>query len=289
MFGFSMLFNPIWATHRLYHGSSQRVLCPSYSTKDELVRNGFQSEKVVVWSRGVDTELFNPSRKCLDLRDSWIEDKPGSLTKKPKSSRSSSIEKDEGVGFGLDIPSNKIVLLYVGRISWEKNLRVLVDAYTEMNHELFHLVIVGDGPARQSIEQLLQHTDVSFTGYLKGENLARAYASADIFVFPSISETFGQVVLEAQASGLPVVAMVAEGVKEIVQHRISGILVDPSETETASHFRSSIEEIAHTSGTLSRMSKQALVRSKDFTWDAAMRTCLEAYTDATATTTIATS
>lgn len=162
-----------------------------------------------------------------------------------------------------------------------------------MNHELFHLVIVGDGPARQTIKEELKHTDVSFTGYLKGEKLAEAYASADIFVFPSVSETFGQVVLEAQASGLPVVAMRAEGVKEIVQDQISGFLVDPEEPTlldtaaaeelVAARFKAAIEQIADTPGTLQTMSKKAVERSTKFTWEAAMNTCLSAYENATTT------
>lgn len=299
MFGFGALFHPIWATHRLYHGSSKAILCPSHSTKEELVSNGFVSDVVKVWSRGVDLEMFNPLRRSLEMRDSWLV----SLSKTSSSSSASGVagghlefnhrrpsDVDEGVHFGLEIPSSKTVLLYVGRISWEKNLRVLVSAYRSMNHELFHLVIVGDGPARQTIKNELQHTDVSFTGYLKGETLAAAYASADVFVFPSVSETFGQVVLEAQASGLPVVAMRAEGVKEIVQDGISGILVEPeapsetpemNETIVAARFRAAIEEIAETPGILQTMSKQAVVRAKTFTWDAAMKTCVKAYKKAT--------
>lgn len=292
IFGFGFLYEPIWATHRLYHGSSKYVLCPSYSTKEELIKQGFDSEKIQVWSRGVNSSLFNPTKRCLELRSKWLHEsvpkKVRFISEIPKQHRSDSTSStdDEGVSFGLNEKLEKTILLYVGRISWEKNLRVLVDAYLKMNHELFHLVIVGDGPARASIEALLtttssdgqSHCEASFTGYLKGEDLAKAYASADIFVFPSVSETFGQVVLEAHASGLPAITMQAEGVKEIVRDQISGFLVDP-DNSPAEGFRQAIEAIAFTNK-LAEFSKNAVKRSGDFTWENAMNTCITAYTDA---------
>ncbi|CDO55607.1 conserved hypothetical protein [Geotrichum candidum] len=292
IFGFGFLYEPIWATHRLYHGSSKYVLCPSYSTKEELIKHGFDSDNIKVWSRGVNASLFNPNQRCFELRSEWLRDSVPSkvkcLSETPKQHRSDSTSStdDEGVSFGLDKQLEKTILLYVGRISWEKNLRVLVDAYLKMNHELFHLVIVGDGPARKSIKTLLttttndgqSHCEASFTGYLKGEALAKAYASADIFVFPSVSETFGQVVLEAQASGLPVVAMNAEGVKEIVKDQVSGFLVDPDNCP-ADGFQQAIESIAFT-GQIADFSKNALKRSGEFTWENSMNTCINAYNDA---------
>lgn len=306
MFGFGFLFQPIWATHRLYHGSSKTVLCPSYSTKEELVHNGFEAANVKVWSRGVDTALFNPSRRDFELHETWtmglkntssadsVEAPDYGSAGKTMSRRTSDL--DEGVHFGFE---SKTVLLYVGRISWEKNLRLLVSAFKTMNPEQYHLVIVGDGPARASIMAELEESKagVTFTGYLKNEQLAQAYASSDVFVFPSHSETFGQVVLEAQASGLPVVAMRAEGVKEIVDHGKSGLLVEPlvqdSETENSSsqsvdweslevamRFSDAIKKITETPGMLEKMGRGAVARSKKFTWTAAMNTCLDAYTQA---------
>lgn len=296
MFGFGFLFEPIWATHRLYHGSSQSILCPSYSTKEELVNNGFDPSIVHVWSRGVDSSLFTPLRRNPELRDDWTLNLSRSVSediKQPLNSYNSlnstprrRSDIDEGVHFGL---TTKTVLLYVGRISWEKNLRLLVSAFQGMNHEQYHLVVVGDGPARSTIAAELAeaNAEVTFTGYLKGEKLAEAYASADLFVFPSRSETFGQVVLEAQASGLPVVAMRAEGVKEIVDHKTSGLLVDPVEREgedadwegleVAMRFRKAIESISENSSLLEKMSKGAVDRSKKFTWNAAMQSCMDAY------------
>lgn len=311
MFGFSMLYEPIWATHRLYHGSSKYVLCPSYSTREALAENGIPASKVLVWSRGVDNALFSPLKRNESLRKSWFcntvkkINTPGPVSRALSSttssmsmnllsnrrSSSSSINtgeldkmikfEDEGVAF--DNNQDKVVLLYVGRISWEKNLRVLVESFKKMNHDEYHLVIVGDGPAKQTIQSQLESTGgVTFTGYLKGEHLAEAYASADIFAFPSVSETFGQVVLEAQASGLPVVGMQAEGVKEIVADGVSGILVNPNndENKVIHDYHNAILQISSDYKTHNSMSKQALVRSQKFTWNAAMETCINAYKNA---------
>lgn len=298
LFGFSMLHNPIWATHRLYHSPSKYILCPSHSTKSALGENGFELNKIIVWSRGVDRSLFTPSRRNELLRKSWINstttciNMPKFLSMSNLSSNNGRrksygilnntpfINKDEGVAFGLSIPENKRILLYVGRISWEKNLRVLVEAFKRMNHEEYHLVVIGDGPAKVSLEAGLKHTgSVTFTGYLKGEQLAEAYASSDIFTFPSVSETFGQVVLEAQASGLPVVAMRSEGVKEIVSDGVSGILVDPTQDEerVIEEYQKAIIDISNDYKKYNSMSKHAVSISKQFTWEKAMGKCMDAY------------
>jgi glycosyltransferase involved in cell wall biosynthesis len=126
--------------------------------------------------------------------------------------------------------------MYAGRVSWEKNLRLLTRAYRELDHTRCHLVIVGDGPALQEIKQELSDLPVTFTGYLRGEELARVYASADVFAFPSRTETFGQVVLEAMASGLPVVALRAEGVCDTVQDQHTGFLLPDDHLNSEAHF-----------------------------------------------------
>ena len=155
-------------------------------------------EHLRIWPRGVDTILFRPERSSAELRSSWLRER--------------------------EQPENKVVLLYVGRVSWEKNLRLLVQAYRGMDHQYCHLVIVGDGPAHAEMQQELAGLPVTFTGYLSGKALATAYASADIFAFPSRTETFGQVVLEAMASGLPVVGLLSEGVCDLVTDGRTGLL-----------------------------------------------------------------
>src|SRR5260221_14192601 len=151
-----------------------------------LRKQGFQLLRI--WPRGVESVLFQPERRSGELRASWLEG-----------------------------PRAKVVLLYAGRVSWEKNLHLLTQVYRDMDHEHCHLVIVGDGPALKEVQQELAGLPVTFTGYLQGEQLAAAYASADVFAFPSRTETFGQVVLEAMASSLPVVGVRSHGVCDLVQ------------------------------------------------------------------------
>lgn len=129
------------------------------------------------------------------------------------------------------VAESKTVILYVGRISWEKNLRLLIEAFRMLPaavRENAKLVFVGDGPARGDLTRLCARLqlDASFMGHQKGKRLAAMYASSSIFAFPSFTETFGQVVLEALASGLPVVGLHAEGTSDLVSHGRTGLLLD---------------------------------------------------------------
>jgi glycosyltransferase involved in cell wall biosynthesis len=196
-FGFGFLAEPIWAYIRFIHSRCALTFCPSPSTEAMLRSRGFAHLRL--WPRGVDVTLFRPARRNGTLRETWL------------------MERTH--------PEDKVILLYVGRLSWEKNLRLLAQAYSGMDHSCCHLVIVGDGPARSDLQQALHGLPVTFTGYLSGEALATAYASAEVFAFPSTTETFGQVVLEAMASGLPVVGLLADGVRDLVTDEQTGLLL----------------------------------------------------------------
>jgi len=126
--------------------------------------------------------------------------------------RNPSFWKSRGMGMG------RIVLLYVGRVSREKGLEMLADAFKELvdSGAAIALAVIGDGPYREEMEKALTAYPTLFTGYLAGENLQRGYASADLFVFPSATDTFGNVVLEAQASGLPVIVSDEGGPRELM-------------------------------------------------------------------------
>ncbi|HEY4387943.1 MAG TPA: glycosyltransferase, partial [Ktedonobacteraceae bacterium] len=179
-------------------------------------------------------------------------------------------------------PENKVVLLYVGRVSWEKNLRLLVNAYREMDHTQCHLVIVGDGPALTEMQQELQGVPVTFTGYLRGEALASAYASADVFAFPSYTETFGQVVLEAMASGLPVVGLHAEGICDLVSDGQTGLLAQMqglSEQERIQVYQQSLQSLVNEQQSRQRMSEAAVVAAGKHTWHEAMEHVVRGYYD----------
>ncbi len=170
---------------------------PTEYYRKQLIHHGFEPAKLRVMARGVDTQLFNPGKR------------------------------DRGLlrRYGL---AEAFKFLYVGRLSREKNLDGLVDAFEGLlrgGHQA-SLVMVGDGPYREQLQARCQGRPVVFTGLLEGEELAAAYASADAMVFPSTTDTFGNVVLEAQASGLPVIVTDRGGPAEIVRRYESGIVVD---------------------------------------------------------------
>ena len=197
-YGFTMLRDPLWAYLRWLHNQADLNLCPSRFTQAELQEHGF--ERVHVWGHGVDGERFHPRHRDCAWRERLTHGHP-------------------------DAP----LLLYVGRLALEKRvdwLRRVLDALPEA-----HLAIVGDGPTRPELETLFAGTNTTFTGYLRGSDLSQAYASADVFAFPSANETFGNVVLEAMASGLPVVVPRSGGPVDHVFEGVNGILTDPADPD----------------------------------------------------------
>ncbi|MBN1850648.1 MAG: glycosyltransferase [Deltaproteobacteria bacterium] len=192
----------MWRYSVWYYNQMDAVYVPSRATGKELAGKGVHKEKIVFYPRGIDVERFHPSkrngffRKRLDLED-----------------------KDQK-------------LLYVGRVSREKNLPFLAQAFKKLTEirKGVHLVIVGDGPYMQEMKQELMGWPASFTGYLDGEDLAQAYASSDIFVFPSTTDTFGNVVLEAQASGIPVIVTNEGGPQENLIPEKTGFILSGNDT-----------------------------------------------------------
>ncbi len=257
-FGFSLLTRPMWSYNRFVHNQCAMTFCPSPSTAAMLRLEGF--EHLRIWPRGVDTSVFTPERRSAELRASWL---------------------------GREA-ENKTVLLYVGRVSWEKNLRLLVQAYRGMSHSNTHLVIVGEGPASIEMQQELADLSVTFTGYLTGEALATAYASSDVFAFPSRTETFGQVVLEAMASGLPVVGLVAEGVCDLVENERTGFLVNDShiqEDEQIIDYRVRLECLVQDAQKRREMSSVALIEAQRRSWFEAMECLIRGYKEVVESTT----
>jgi glycosyltransferase involved in cell wall biosynthesis/predicted metal-dependent phosphoesterase TrpH len=175
------------------------VLAPTRSIADALQARGHQ--RVAVWGRGVDTDRFAPRRRDDELREHLLGD-------------------------------GDVLLLSVGRLSEEKRVGVLLEAFRRLRETSpeARLAVVGDGPARKDLEAAAP-PGVAFLGELRDDALAQVYASADLFCFPSTTDTFGQVILEACASGLPVVAAAAGGALELVRDGRNGLLVpanDPS-------------------------------------------------------------
>jgi phosphatidylinositol alpha 1,6-mannosyltransferase len=192
-YGLGFLRTVAYRYLRWVHNSCAFTLCPSLATIADLRDHGFR--RLRLWGRGVDTERFHPSNRSVAWRES--------------------------VGAQPD----ERVLLYVGRLASEKRLDLLADVLPSLPNT--RLVLVGDGPLRPALEQRLSGMRAHFTGYLRGADLATAYASADLFVFPSDTETFGQVIQEAMASGLPVVAARAGGAIDMVRDGVTGALFHP--------------------------------------------------------------
>jgi glycosyltransferase involved in cell wall biosynthesis len=200
-YGLGALDRLLTAYLRWFHNRTAATLAPSEATRRRLTADGFR--RVAIWSRGVDGDLFHPRRRDESLR--------------------------RALGLGPD----HVLLLYVGRLAAEKNLPALLAAFARLRERLpasmanrVRLAVVGDGPLAAAL-RATPAPGAFLPGAKYGEDLARWYASADVFAFPSLSETFGNVVLEAQASGLPVVGYDCQGVSERVRHGIDGFLARP--------------------------------------------------------------
>jgi glycosyltransferase involved in cell wall biosynthesis len=190
-----------WSYMHWLYGQVDTVFVNSEQYRKCWIDRGFAPEKLKILPRGLDTDLFNPARRDLTF---W----PGS---------------------GAN--GTEVRLLYVGRISREKDLDVLAAAYDKVRQagQPVKLYLVGHGPYSDALAAALP--DAVFLGYLTGEPLAKAYASADVFVFPSTTDTFGNVIIEAQASGLPVIVSDLGGPRELVEDGISGLVTKARDVE----------------------------------------------------------
>jgi len=197
------LRKPILSYLRRFHNRTLSTIVPTASMRVELARLGFQRLRVI--ARGIDTKLFDPARRDASLRASW--------------------------GAGPD----DIVLLYVGRLAAEKNLAAVLAVHERTPGS--KVVLVGDGPERRSLEARMPNA--VFAGLRTGTDLAAHYASGDVFLFPSLTETFGNVTLEAMASGLAVVAFDYAAAGEVIESGINGSLAERGDTaEFVSHAAS---------------------------------------------------
>lgn len=199
-YGLGALEGLLWELLKLAHNQAQLNLCTSTAMVDALVEHGI--ERVDLWQRGVDTELFQPHLASRQMRSRLSQGHP-------------------------DAP----LLLYVGRVSAEKQIdeiKPVLEAIPDAR-----LAIVGDGPHREAMEAHFAGTNTYFVGYLQGVELASAFASADAFVFPSRTETLGLVLLEAMAAGCPVVAARSGGIPDIVTDGVNGYLFDPADSQGA--------------------------------------------------------
>jgi glycosyltransferase involved in cell wall biosynthesis len=202
------------------------IYVPSGDTGKQLVEKGIPESKICLYPRGIDIQRFHPDKR----NDFW---------------KGNYKLSDQG-----------LKLLYVGRISREKNLGMLVEAFKkiEIRASDARLILVGDGPYRKEMENKLNGSRVLFTGELTGERLAWAYASSDLFVFPSATDTFGNVVLEAQASGIPVIVTDKGGPRENIIEEQTGFIVPANDPEAMSE---AVIELSGNPQKLARMKKAA--------------------------------
>jgi glycosyltransferase involved in cell wall biosynthesis len=203
---------------------------------DALLADGFRNN-FRLWPRGVDTVDFNPGKRSSLWRAKY------------------------GIG------ESELVVVFVSRLVREKQLDTLAAALRLMEARgiIHRSVIVGDGPERAALERKLPHA--VFTGFLEGEELAEAYASSDIFVFPSETETFGNVTLEAMASGLPCVCADATGSRSLVVHGRTGYLAKPG---CAQEFADHITALVRDAELRRQVGMAARQRSLEFSWDETM-------------------
>ncbi|WP_249872879.1 glycosyltransferase family 4 protein [Oceanobacillus saliphilus] len=190
----------LWKYMHWFHRPLRKIFVPSVDTKNQLQKQGFTN--LSIWPRGVDQSTFH---------DKYDQD---------------AIRKKYNI-------KEKYILLYVGRISPEKDVMLLPEINQLLLHKNrndIHWLIVGDGPLKNDLESSAS-SNMTFTGFLTGEDLAQIYASSDLFVFPSATETFGNVVLESLACGTPVIGVNEGGVRSIIQQDVTGMLCNQKDSE----------------------------------------------------------
>lgn len=228
--GLGILSRVLWWLMKSYHNAADRNLTVSEFMADDLRQRGF--ERVALWPPAVDCNLYNPVRKSAAMRSRLSGNHPESP-----------------------------LLLTVSRLASEKNVSFLTEVLERVPEAT--LAIVGGGPQREELVRRFSRYKAHFVGYLRGEELAAAYASADAFVYASETETMGNVILEAMACGLPVIAANAGGVTSLVEHGLDGFLFTPRNATEASRY---VREIIESVKRQERMSEAALKSVQSRTW-----------------------
>lgn len=235
-YGMGWLRKPIAAYLRRFHNQADCTMVPSADLQAELAAQGF--ERLLQVGRGIDTQRFDPARRSAALRASW------------------------------NVAGDQPVLLWVGRLAREKNLELFVRCWTAMRMARpdMKLVVVGDGPAREQLAQACP--DAIMAGARHGDDLAVHYASADLFVFPSVTETYGNVTPEALASGLAMLAFGYAAAAELIRHQQNGLLV-PRGDDGA--FIEQAVRLARDAALVRSLRQQARTDTLDRGWDAVAR------------------
>jgi glycosyltransferase involved in cell wall biosynthesis len=223
---------------RAFYRTCDLVLSPSPASDEALARIGLPEQRIARWDRGVDRGRFDP-----------------------------------GLRGQMRLPG-EITVLYSGRLSSEKGAELLAESFlaAHARDERLHLVLAGGGPEQECLRTRLGAA-ATFLGWLDSVELARTYASADIFLFPSRTDTFGQVILEAQASGLPVVAVAAGGPLSLIDDRVSGLLRDAEPQALAA----ALLELAASPRLRERLARGGLAAVSQRTWERAFERLADGY------------
>ncbi|MDF1698804.1 MAG: glycosyltransferase family 1 protein [Saprospiraceae bacterium] len=225
--------NTVAFGQRMFYDQSTLMYIPTMQMVDELKKFGFDTGKMKIWQRGINHELFNPSKKDINkIQAITSNDKPN--------------------------------ILFASRLVWEKNLGTLIKIYRENKARggAFNLIIAGDGVAKEVLEQKMP--DAFMLGKISHDELAILYASVDVFVFPSVSETYGNVVVEAMASGCPCVIARGGGSQSLVQHGVTGYLCEPN---NAAEYMDRAEELIHSDELRTNIIENGLKYTKNLDWD----------------------
>lgn len=225
---------------REFYERCSAVAVPSQATALALRNRGYRIRRFEVLRNGVDTDLFDPEKRSPELHDF--------------------------------LGGGRTLLLYTGRVSQEKGLASLAADYLELRRRRddVHLVIAGDGPYREELESRLGGV-ATFTGFIRGEELARTFASCDIFVFPSATDTLGRAVAEAQASGLPAVVRGMGGPRECIRPGVSGLVADPEDER----FFDEVETLLDDPEARRRMGRAARDFAETLSWEAVLDGLIE--------------
>ncbi len=237
-YGMGMLEPLLWELLKAAHNQALLNLCTSTAMVNELEDKGIQ--RTALWQRGVDTENFRPELRSVKMREKL---------------------------FGK-YQNTDSLLIYVGRLSAEKQIERIKPVLDNIPGAC--LALVGDGPYRGQLEKIFENTKTNFIGYLSGEELASAYASGDIFLFPSSTETLGLVLLEAMAAGCPVIGANKGGIPDIINNGINGCLYNPDEKDNGE--RSLIEatkKILADENKKEAMRKEARKEAEQWDWNQA--------------------
>ncbi|MCC5925101.1 MAG: glycosyltransferase family 1 protein [Bacteroidetes bacterium] len=238
----------IWWFLRWFYGQGEHTYVPSESMIQTLRDQGMQ-DNMKLWARGIELDKFTPNKRSNQWRES------------------------------IGVHTDQVLVTMVSRLVWEKEMNTLLETYNLLHerHPNVKTLVVGEGPASDEMKKAMPHT--IFTGHLDGEALATAYASSDVFVFPSITETFGNVTLEALSSGVPAVVADAQGNNSLVSHNENGFLVTPRD---AKGFAEAIEKLIINEKLRHQFGLNAREFAKKFSWPVIFSGLVDNYYEAIA-------